>query len=159
MDSGRYSCCVLCSLVFVMEQLSRAISYLERCQSYFLTSSICANQCMVENSLLHSVFSTKYISSKINQPNFSENFDGRSWPRTLVLWIGTNNEAHLDVLLDLSFSLLDKTNSFINQQLALFLVDPSCFWDNLGGFRYPRSRENILFTQNLNWVLVLSHLM
>ena len=59
---GQWQILLLCSLVFVMEQLSRAINYLERCQSYFLTSSICAiaNQCMVENSLfLRSVFRHK----------------------------------------------------------------------------------------------------
>ena len=57
---GQWQISLVCSLVFVMEQLIRAINYLERCQSYFLTSSICAiaNQCMVENSLfLRSVFS------------------------------------------------------------------------------------------------------
>ena len=103
---GHWHISLLCSLVYVMEQLSRAISYLERCQSYFLTSSICA--IAIENSLLRSVFSTKHISAKffwkfwrqkltshsrsVNRNEQRSTFRCTSWP--LFLSLGQNKLIH-----------------------------------------------------------------
>ena len=152
MRHGQWQISLVCSLVFVMEQLSTAINYLERCQNYFLTSSICAiaNHCMLENSLLRSVFSTKHISSKINQPNFSEILTAKV---DLVLSFceeeRTTKYIQMYFLTSLSLTWSKQTHSLINNLHSLLLT-PLVFEITLAVSGIPGQGEKILFVQNLN---------